>query len=57
MEGSAANTISSALTEVGTIVTQAVNIITGNSVLFVIFCGGLLGIGFRVIKQAKKAAK
>lgn len=56
MEGSA-STISTALTEVGTIVTQAVNIITGNTVLFVIFCGGLLGIGFRVIKQAKRAAK
>lgn len=56
MEGSA-STISTALTEVGTIVTQAVNIITGNTVLFVIFCGGHLGIGFRVIKQAKRAAK
>lgn len=57
MEGAAANTISSALSEVGTIVTQCINIITGNTVLFVIFAGGLLGIGFKAIRQAKKSAK
>lgn len=50
-------TIATALAEVGTIVTQCMGIITGNSVLFVIFAGGLLGIGFRAIRQAKKSAK
>lgn len=50
-------TMTSALTEVGTIVTQAVGIITGNDILMVMFCGGLLGIGFKAIKWAKRAVK
>ena len=50
-----ATTIASALAD--TIVTKAVSIITDNSVLFVIFCGGLMGIGFKIVKQAKRAAK
>lgn len=52
-----ATTIASALTDIGTIVTKAVSIITDNTVLFVIFCGGLMGIGFKIVKQAKRAAK
>lgn len=50
-------TMTSALTEVGTIVTQAVGIITTNDILMVMFCGGLLGIGFKAIKWAKRAVK
>lgn len=52
-----APTLASALTDIGTLVTKAVGIITDNSVLFIIFCGGLMGIGFRIVKQAKKAAR
>ena len=50
-------TIATALSQVGTIVTQCLGVITGNEILFVIFAGGLLGIGFKAIRQAKRAAK
>lgn len=52
-----AETLSAALANIGTIITQSMNIITTNDVLFLFFCGGLLGIGFKAIRQAKKAAK
>lgn len=52
-----ASTITTALSTVSTLATNAIGIITGNDVLMVMFCGGLLGIGFRVIRQAKRAAK
>lgn len=50
-----AGSLSTALTSVGTIVTQAIGIITGNDILMVMFAGGLLGIGFRAIRQARRA--
>jgi len=50
-------TLATALTNVGTVVTQAVGIITANEILMVMFAGGLLGVGFRAIRQAKRAAK
>lgn len=53
---SAAPTISSSLTEISTVVTQALGIITDNAVLMVLFCGGLLGVGFKVIRQAKRTS-
>lgn len=52
-----AESLTSALTNIGTIITQCMGIITENPVLFLFFCGGLLGIGFKAIRQAKKAAK
>ena len=52
-----ATTIASALTDIGTIVTKGVSIIMDNPVLLVIFCGGLMGIVFKIIKQAKRSAK
>ena len=52
-----ATTIASALNDIGTIVTKGVSIIMDNPVLLVIFCGGLMGIGFKIVKQAKRAAK
>lgn len=52
-----ATTIASALNDIGTIVTKGVSIIMDNPVLLVIFCGGLMGIGFKIIKQAKRSAK
>lgn len=45
--------LTTALTNVGTVVTQAMGIITSNDILMLVFCGSLLGIGFRVIHQAK----
>lgn len=50
-------TLSTALTNVGTVVTQAVGIITSNEILMVLFAGGLLGVGFRAIRSAKKAVR
>lgn len=50
-------TITTALGNIGTVITQAIGIITGNDVLMVFFCGCLLGVGYKVIKQAKRAAK
>ena len=49
--------MTSALTQIQSLVTTAIDIITGNEVLMVLFCGGLLGVGFRVIKSAKRTAK
>lgn len=46
-----------ALTTIGDLATKALGIITGNTVLMVTFCGGLMGIGFKIISQAKHAAK
>lgn len=46
-----------ALTSLGELTTTALGIITGNAVLMCFFCGGLLGVGFKIISQAKRAAK
>lgn len=54
---STAGSISSGLTDVGTIVTECVNWITNNAILFTMFVGGLVPVGFMVIRKAKKAAK
>lgn len=53
MEGATA--LSTALTNVGTVVTQAIGIVTDNAILMTLFAGGLLMIGFRVIKKAKNS--
>lgn len=44
------------LVTIGTIATTAIGIITENPVLMVCFCGGLLGVGFKIIKQARSAS-
>lgn len=49
--------MTTALSTIGDVVTTAVGIITGNPILMVLFCGGLLGIGFAVVKKAKGAAR
>ena len=46
-----------AFTIIGDLVTKGLGIITGNKILMTIFCGGLMGIGFKIISQAKRAAK
>lgn len=56
LEGaSSAIDISSALTTVGSVFTSAMDIVTGNAVLMVFFASGLLGIGFRLIRKARKS--
>lgn len=50
-------TMADALTQIGTLATKAIGIVTGNNVLMIMFCGGLLGIGFKVIAQAKHAVQ
>lgn len=51
------NVLSTALTNVGTVVTQAIGIVSGNELLMVLFAGGILGVGFRAIKWAKRAVR
>ena len=47
--------ISSALTTITSVFTSAMSIITGNQVLMVFFAAGLLGVGFRLVRKARKA--
>lgn len=52
-----ANTIdvSTALTTVTSVFSSAMTIITGNPILMVFFAAGLLGVGFRLIRKARKS--
>ena len=50
-------TISGGFTDLSTLLTKAYGVITDNAVLLVVLCGGLVGIGFRIFKKAKKACK
>lgn len=50
-------TLTEALAEITSLVSSAVGIITGNDILMILFCGGLLGVGFRIVSQAKRAAR
>lgn len=47
--------ISDALTTVTSVFTSAMSIITGNAVLMVFFAAGLLGVGFRLVKKARRS--
>lgn len=49
--------MAAALTQISSLATTALGIITENDVLMIFFCAGLLGVGFKVIRQAKRAAK
>lgn len=49
--------MTTALSNVGTVVTQAIGIVTGNEILMTLFAGGLLGIGFKAIHWAKRAVR
>lgn len=55
--GATAGTMTSGLTDMGSVVTTAFGIITGNAILMALFCASLLGAAFKIIKQGKKAAK
>lgn len=52
---SASIDVSSALTTVTSVFTSAMGIITGNPVLMVFFAAGLLGVGFRLVKKARRS--
>ena len=52
---SSAIDLTDALTTVTSIFTSAMSIITGNPVLMVFFAAGLLGVGFRLVRKARKA--
>lgn len=52
-----AEQITSALTQITTLASSALSIITENPVLMVYFCGGLLGVGFTIIAAAKHASR
>lgn len=47
--------VSTALTTVTSVFTSAMTIITGNPILMVFFAAGLLGVGFRLIRKARKS--
>lgn len=47
--------VSDALTTVTSVFTSAMSIITGNAVLMVFFAAGLLGVGFRLVRKARKS--
>lgn len=47
--------VSDALTTVTSVFTSAMSIITGNAVLMVFFAAGLLGVGFRLVKRARRS--
>lgn len=49
--------LATALSNVGSVVTSAVGIVTGNEILMTIFAGGLLAVGFKAIKWAKRSVR
>lgn len=51
------STISGALTNAWTLVDSAITFITTNDVFVVIFAAGLIPIGFRIFKKAKRAVR
>ena len=50
-------TLASALTNVGSVVTAAIGIVTNNAILMTVFAGGLLAVGFKAIRWAKKSVR
>ena len=50
-----AGSISTALSDFGTVMTNLVNIITGNSILFTMFAGGLLAVGAKIFRKIRHA--
>ena len=51
------NTISTALTNMGTVLGKVVDIITDNAIIYTMFAGGLLVVGAKVFKRIKNAVK
>lgn len=49
--------LSDALTNIGTVLTQITSTITGNAIMFTMFAGGLMVVGAKVFKRIKNASK
>lgn len=49
--------LTTALTNFGTVFTRVATLISGNEVLMIFLAGGLITLGFRVFKRAKKAVR
>lgn len=49
--------MASALSDISDVLTTVVEIITGNSILFTCFAGGLVIVGAKVFKRIKNAVK
>ena len=54
-DGATGIDISTALTTVTSVFSSAMGIITDNPVLMVFFAAGLLGVGFRLVRKARKS--
>ena len=50
---SGGSSLSSAISQVTTLASNAISIITGNEVLMVLFVAGLVGVGFAVVRAAR----
>lgn len=53
----AATTLATALSNVGDVVTASIGIVTDNAILMTVFAGGLLAIGFKAIRWAKRSVR
>lgn len=53
MEG---GTLTSALSDITTVLSTVTSIITGNAILFTMFAGGLVAVGARVFKSISRAS-
>lgn len=49
--------ITEAMTNAGDALTNAMGVVTSNAGLMVIFAGGIIAVGFRLFKKAKRAVK
>lgn len=49
--------VTGALTNCWTLVTDCVDFFTQNAALMVMFVGGLVPVGFKIFRKAKRAAK
>lgn len=50
-------TVANALTDLTSVMTAALGIISDNAILTTIFVSGLLATGFKLVKKAKNAVK
>ena len=48
-------TMSSAVSDIFTIASKALTVVTGNPVLMAFFCAGLIGIGIGVVRKLKRS--
>ena len=51
------STVNSALTHVWSLVSSALNFIVSNEIFVVMFAAGVVPLGFRIFKKAKKAVR